>query len=90
MSGNGFTITANEFVALNGGTPWSVTIVVMVLLVPDCDKSGVHVMIPLVGLITGAFVPSTVLVSTYAREKKRRKTKRVSRRANDAELCRPA
>src|SRR5664280_1340272 len=63
MSGSGFTITANTFVALNGGTPLSVTIVVRVLLVPDCARSGVQMITPLVGLITGLFVPVTVLVS---------------------------
>src|SRR5664280_1539490 len=62
MSGSGFTTTANVLVALNGGTPLSVTIVVRVLLVPACDTSGVQVITPLVGLITGLFVPLTVLV----------------------------
>ena len=60
-TGTGFTITANELVALNGGTPLSVTTVVMTLLVPACDTFGVHVMTPVFGLIAGTFVPVTVL-----------------------------
>ena len=61
-SGTGFTTTANEFVALNGGTPLSVTTVVMVLLVPDCAKVGVQLITPEFVLIVGTFVPATVLV----------------------------
>ena len=47
MPGTGFTMTENELVALKGGTPLSVTIVVMTLLVPAWDTSGVQVMMPL-------------------------------------------
>src|ERR1019366_8504062 len=65
MSGSGLTTTANAFVALKGGTPPAVTTVVSTLLVPDCAKSGVHVITPVFVLITGWFVPPTVLVSTY-------------------------
>ena len=63
MPGNAFTITANTFVSLNAGTPPAVTTVVSTLLVPACEKSGVHVITPVLGLITGTFVPVTVLVS---------------------------
>ena len=36
----------------------SVTTVLKILLLPDCAKSGVHVITPFVALITGAlFVP---------------------------------
>ena len=62
MPGTGFTMTVKEFVALNGGTPLSLTTVVIRLLVPACVTSGVHVMIP-VGLMTGTFAPVTVLVN---------------------------
>src|SRR6185369_6966146 len=60
MNGTGLTMTANELVALNGGAPPSVTIVVKRLLVPACATPGVQVMMPLV-LMTGRFVPTTVL-----------------------------
>src|SRR5665213_76704 len=60
MAGNGLTTTANALVALKLGVPLSVTMVVRVLLVPDCAKSGVQVMTPLV-LIVGRFVPAALL-----------------------------
>src|ERR1017187_4782789 len=61
----GLTTTPKLFVALNAGNPPAVTTVVNTLLVPACAASGVHVITPFVGLITGGFVPLTVLVSTY-------------------------
>ena len=62
MLGNAFTMTANTFVSLNAGTPPAVTTVVSTLLVPACEMSGVHMITPFVALITGRFVPVTVLL----------------------------
>src|SRR5665213_221796 len=59
-AGNGLTITEKEFVALKLGVPLSLTMVVRVLLVPDCASVGVQVMTPLV-LIVGRFVPAALL-----------------------------
>src|SRR5665213_2873259 len=56
MDGTGFTITAKLFVALKGGTPLSVT-----LVVPACASVGVQVITPVFVLMVGTFVPVTVL-----------------------------
>ena len=61
MPGTGFTMTENEFVALKGGTPLSVTTVVIMLLVLACNTSGVQAMIPVLVLMVGTLVPVTVL-----------------------------
>src|SRR5665213_1102940 len=61
MDGTGFTITAKLFVALKGGTPLSVTMVVMTLVVPACASVGVQVITPVFVLMVGTFVPVTVL-----------------------------
>src|SRR5450759_5048210 len=55
--GIGLTMTKNEFVALKFGVPLSVTIVVMVLLVPAWAIVGVQMMMPLVSILapTGGF-----------------------------------
>src|ERR1035437_5713778 len=57
MDGIGLTMTKNEFVALKFGVPLSVTIVVMVLLVPAWAIVGVQMMMPLVSILapTGGF-----------------------------------
>ena len=61
MDGSGATKTVKLFVALKGGTPLSVTTVVITFVVPACASTGVHVMTPVFVLITGTFVPVTVL-----------------------------
>ena len=54
-------MTENELVALKGGAPLSVTIVVMTLLEPAWDTSGVQVIIPVTASMAGTFAPVTVL-----------------------------
>ena len=54
------TITVNEFVALNCGTPLSVTIVVIVFVAGDWPTVGVQEITPLVSIAA----PAGELVNT--------------------------
>jgi hypothetical protein len=48
------TVTVNEFVALRGGTPLSVTIVVIVFVLGPWASEGVQVITPFVSIVAPA------------------------------------